>query len=135
MVHCCSGRRKALLDKYQEISPGHEIPRGSDKVALCSQRRTETANRLRPGWFSPIAFIAVIFAIMGCTSAPTLTPTAQTTPEPTPGTTLPQSIALPQSVEDSSLLQVMEKLPAFFKEEGVWFNSYARALEITGAPQ
>jgi hypothetical protein len=39
-----------------------------------------------------------------------------------------------ESVADSSLLRVMEKLPASFSEEGVWFADSARAWELAGLP-
>jgi hypothetical protein len=63
---------------------------------------------------------------------PTPLPTAGPPPAPLPTAFLS---ALPmESAADSSLLRVMEKLPASFGGKGVWFADYARAWELAGLP-
>ena len=67
------------------------------------------------------------------TETPLLRPRPTTTATPTATPTSPDAPLPGQG--PSRLLAVMEKFPASFKEQGLWFADYGRALELADAPQ
>ena len=97
---------------------------------------------MRPYQFGALLAIVALAALTACAQAtptpaatfalPTATSTASA-PTPTAAPPLPNISRLDQG--PSRLLGVMEKLPASFKEQGMWFSDYNRALELAGAPR
>lgn len=91
------------------------------------------------------ALVTVAVVIVGCNNGEPTLPAASPTDTPAavdPTATPPMAEAatdptLPPARapgDDSSLLRVMEKLPASFGEEGVWFTDYGRAWDLAGLP-
>ena len=88
-----------------------------------------------------LAALIVMTLVAACTQAdPTPAPVetsplpgATTTATPTAAPTLPNIPRLGQG--PSRLLELMKKFPASFKEQGMWFADYGRALELDNAPR
>ena len=86
-----------------------------------------------------LAALIVMTLVAACTQAdPTPAPVetsplprATRTATPTAAPTLPNIPRLEQG--PSRLLELMEKFPASFKEQGMWFADYGRALELANA--
>lgn len=54
---------------------------------------------------------------------------------PGPAASKSPMFQLPHEVKSSRLLNTLGKLPASFKEQGIWFADYGRALELAEAPR
>ncbi len=92
-----------------------------------------------------IPFLALVFlaACAGGTSTSTPPPTASVSdggvrgPKIGAGPAASRSsmFQLPHEVKSSQLLNTLGQLPASFKEQGIWFADYRRALELAEAPR
>ena len=74
--------------------------------------------------------ILAIVAALAC--GPAQTPGG---PQSTPMPTTAASSSYLSAVEDSRLVELLEKMPLSIKERGLWFGDNERALELANAPQ
>ena len=96
---------------------------------------------MRPHLFGALLAIALLTgaACAQATPTPAVTfaiPTATSTASTPTATAAPALLNIPRlGQRPSQLLRVMGKLPASFKEQGMWFSDYDRAMELAGAPR
>lgn len=126
-------------------------------MALCRHRNEEIVRQHKLKAVFPIALIATMLAMMGCASAatpipPTSTPAPVSTNTPVPTETPvptrrppftcptpatgdgPPFTSLPAIEEGPALAQALARLPASYRDQGLWFADYSGAIDLAGAP-